>query len=112
MRALALVALTCACGTVNNYAVEPDDAPATADIDALAAVSMCSSTYEDAVAALGKPYRDGMAHKLRVVSWKVRPAEGRAPTPLVLAFANNVAVDICYDLPGVVACELRDECND
>lgn len=104
-------ALSASCAS-SPATVSPDDAPATASIDALADLAMCESTFADATAALGEPYRDGMVHKLRVVSWKVTPNDKREAVPLVIAFSpDGRAVDLCYDLPGFVRCEPTDQCD-
>jgi hypothetical protein len=105
-----MLALSACATSGGEERVSPDDAPATAAVDKLGEIAMCESTYDNVVAALGQPYRDGVAHKLRVVSWKISPGVEREPTSAVIAFKDNVAVDICYDLPGMVACELADHC--
>ncbi len=81
-------------------------------MDAVGQLALCRSTFDEAKAALGIPYRDGLAHRLRVASWKITPRAQREAVPLVIAFrGDGVAVDLCYDLPGLVHCELKDQCE-
>ena len=110
---LVLVAASCATsGEGGGGSVSVDDAPSTADVSALEKIQMCTSTFDDAKAALGEPYRDGVANKLHIAAWKLRPGNNRESEPAVIAFNNDgVAVDICYDIPGMVKCDLQDRCG-
>ena len=103
--------LVTSCATADER-VSVDDAKSTADVDALEKIQMCTSTVDDARAALGEPYRDGVANRLHIVAWKVRPGGNRESEPVVIAFrSDGVAVDICYDIPGMVKCDLQDRCG-
>ena len=77
---------------------------------AAAKVTLCkSSSYAEVKALLGEPYRDGFAHGLHVASWKLSPPQ-RTAEPAVIAFKGDVAVDMCFDLPGLASCDLADRC--
>ena len=106
-RLVVVIAASCAHSTNS-----PDDVTSTARVDRLAGFELCKSTFDDARAVLGEPYRDGRAHRLRVVTWKIAPAGSRKAEPLAIAFrADGVAVDWCYDTPGIVYCDLADRCG-
>ena len=106
---LGLLLLCASCAGTPRSA---DDAKPTAGAEKLAGLELCKSTFDDAKIALGVPYRDGRAHTLRVVTWKIAPIGHRKGEPAAIAFrGDGVAVDWCYDTPGIVRCELGDRCS-
>ena len=110
--AIAVAVFLGACATgAGDERINVDDVKATAPAAALDQVTLCKSTLAEVKALLGEPYREGAEHGLKVRTWKLAP-DHRKAEPAALAFLDDVVVDVCFDLPGIVRCELDDRCGD
>jgi hypothetical protein len=110
---LALLAASCATtGDGGGGVINPDDVKPGAPASALSLVTLCKSTYDDVKKALGgEPYREGVVHKLKARTWKLAPARRKGEPALVAFDEHDVAVDVCFDLPGAAKCEIVNQCE-
>jgi hypothetical protein len=103
---LLILILASACASA-----EPAEPALPADAAAVArAVVLCSTTLEELRAQLGEPTRDGLLHRVRVVSWI---ANWDSPTKYlaVMLDERGVVVDLYWDIPTEIPWTPRDQCR-
>jgi hypothetical protein len=73
-------------------------------------IVLCSTTESELRRKLGEPYRDGILHRRRVVSWI---AQRDSPTRYlaVLLDDHGVVVDVYWDIPTEVPWVPTDQCG-
>ena len=73
-------------------------------------VVLCSTTESELRRKLGEPYRDGILHRARVVSW-IAQWDSPARYLAVLLDDRGVVVDLYWDVPTEIPWVPTDQCR-